>query len=73
MLRARDGDNCFYCEKLMDPNEMTEEHLLSMIHGGNNRIENKVLCCSDCNEYVGHKTLKVKFEYAMANRLKKAG
>jgi len=61
-LLARDGNKCFYCNQEMNDNEMSEEHLLSLIHGGSNRMENKVLAHKECNNIAGHKTVfeKVK-------------
>lgn len=57
-LLTRDGNACFYCGIEMisgqTPLSMTEEHLLSMLHGGNNRLENKVLAHKRCNERAGH-------------------
>lgn len=53
-LVDRDGRECFFCGNEMENNEMTEEHLLSIVHGGSNRLENKVLCCKSCNELAGH-------------------
>lgn len=48
-LLKRDGDCCFYCEKVLNDNE-TIEHLLSIKHGGNNHIANMVLAHHECNQ-----------------------
>lgn len=48
-LLQRDGKNCFYCSKEMHDGEETLEHLLSIVHGGNNHISNLALCHKECN------------------------
>ena len=58
-LLLRDGENCFYCgEPLYD--DITEEHLLPVNHGGSNHLANKVLCHQKCNSMAGHKTIYEK-------------
>lgn len=56
-LFKRDGCRCFYCQREFSINELTQEHLLSAVHGGPNRIENKVLACQPCNQKAGNKSL----------------
>jgi len=47
-LLAGDGDRCFYCgRKLGD--DQSREHLLSVSHGGPDRIENQALAHHGCN------------------------
>lgn len=62
-LRARDGDNCFYCGCAMrfgsiikkngwkydPPNMATLEHLIDVKYGGSNAMDNLVLACKACN------------------------
>lgn len=53
-LALRDGHRCFYCGlPFTVEDDATEEHLLSLIHGGNNRLENKALAHRRCNELAG--------------------
>lgn len=49
-LIDRDGPACFYCGELFEPPDLTIEHLLSVSHGGPNRLENKALACAPCNQ-----------------------
>lgn len=49
MLQVRDGLLCFYCGLHMEDADISEEHVLSLIHGGSNRLENKVLAHKACN------------------------
>ncbi len=49
-LRARDGDNCFYCGVALGTGDVTLEHLLSEKDGGSWRLANLVLAHKSCNE-----------------------
>lgn len=49
-LLDRDGDACFFCGTTMPGDDMTIEHLLSLCHGGPNRLENMVLAHELCNQ-----------------------
>lgn len=53
-LRARDGDLCFYCQEHVDVKDASEEHLVSLTHGGPNHISNKFLTHRICNQRVGN-------------------
>lgn len=62
-LLERDGNKCFYCgEEIMDEH-MSVEHLLALIHGGNNHISNLVLAHKSCNQKVGHMSVIDKIKY----------
>jgi hypothetical protein len=65
-LIKRDGEKCFFCGVHLEREDMTEEHLLALIHGGSNRLENKAIACGPCNLAVGHMSIveKVKFRDA---------
>jgi hypothetical protein len=49
-LRARDGNNCFYCGVELGKGEATLEHLLSEKDGGSSRQANLALAHKKCNE-----------------------
>lgn len=53
-LLEKYGPICFYCGGDFDPNDLTQEHLLSALHNGPNRIENKALACANCNRRAGN-------------------
>lgn len=53
-IRARDGDLCFYCQEHVDDSDASEEHLVSLTHGGPNHITNKFLAHRICNQRVGN-------------------
>lgn len=59
-LRARDGDDCFYCLGHVDESNASVEHLLSVTHGGPDHISNAVLAHKLCNSKAGHKSLMEK-------------
>jgi hypothetical protein len=71
-LLDRDGNQCFYCGKEMADNDMTLEHLLSINHGGGNRMENLVLAHKECNKEAGHKSIieKVKLRDKLRMEIK---
>jgi len=62
-LLARDGNCCFYCGRALELSEMTIEHILSLIHGGNNRIENKAIACKPCNSQASHMAVVEKIAF----------
>lgn len=53
-LRRRDGDDCFFCIRPMERENMTLEHLLSRRDGGTDCYANLVLACRPCNHAAGH-------------------
>jgi len=61
-IRARDGDNCFYCHRPVFKEEASEEHLVSISHGGPNHISNKFLAHKVCNEEAGTLSAPEKIE-----------
>ena len=68
------GFVCAYCEKI-DVNH-TIDHLIPRSKGGNNRLENLVIACFECNQLKADKTLNefgslkllpIKLEFTNAN------
>lgn len=53
-LLIRDGNACFFCGERMDYEDMTIEHILSISHGGSNRVENLTLAHKSCNLMAGN-------------------
>lgn len=49
-LRARDGNECFYCGRELGTHDVTLEHLLSEKDGGSMRLANLALAHKKCNE-----------------------
>lgn len=62
-LLERDGECCFFCKQPMIDDQISVEHLLSLVHGGNNHISNLVLCHKICNEKVGNMSIMDKIRY----------
>ena len=54
----RDGDRCFYCHLRLSVETATIEHLQNRGHGGNNKIDNLVLACPECNQARNHAETK---------------
>lgn len=55
-LKRGDPDRCSYCGcKLTDTNR-TIDHIISVLRGGSDLIENLCLACQSCNSRKGHMT-----------------
>ena len=54
------GGQCFFCSKTLSKAEASVEHLVPKAHGGNDHIENLVVCCKALNSLFGHMTPKEK-------------
>lgn len=52
-LLARDGELCFLCGLPLG-DDITEEHLVPVTHGGPDHLANKVLAHAACNKKMGH-------------------
>jgi hypothetical protein len=53
-LRKRDGNLCFFCQRYVDEEHESVEHLVSVTHGGPNHISNLFLAHKGCNAKAGH-------------------
>lgn len=51
-LLLRDGPDCWCCGLPLG-DDITVEHLLAIVKGGNNSLDNKCLCHGKCNERLG--------------------
>ena len=67
-ILIRDGDRCFYCGQPMPDDDQTLEHLISLLVGGQHRIENCVLAHKKCNNDAGCLPLAEKIK--MRDRLR---
>lgn len=65
----RDGCDCFYCGKPLE-DDITIEHLVSLVSGGTNKISNLVLSHEVCNLRAGNMALVNKVKIAIKNRVK---
>lgn len=65
-LRKRDGDLCFFCQRLVSVENETQEHLVPFSHGGPNHISNLVLAHKHCNERAGHQDAVSKIRQHVA-------
>lgn len=68
-LIIRDGTDCFYCGLPLG-DDITVEHLISLVSGGKNTPGNMVLAHEDCNQAVRNKTVVEKVKIALNNRIK---
>lgn len=69
-LFKRDGRACFYCGLDMPDDDMTNEHLINISAGGNNRIENMALAHKACNQKAANLPLIQKIELRERMRAK---
>jgi 5-methylcytosine-specific restriction endonuclease McrA len=40
---------CYYCGRLLEPKDLTMDHIIPLARGGRSTKENLVPCCKDCN------------------------
>lgn len=59
-LLERDGNECFFCAQPMPDDDMTVEHLVALVRGGPNHMDNFALTHSKCNQAAGKATLMAK-------------
>jgi 5-methylcytosine-specific restriction endonuclease McrA len=59
-LLERDGNRCFYCDKTMQDEQMTIEHLFPHAHGGTSHLSNLALAHPKCNKRGGHLNVVAK-------------
>ncbi len=55
-LYARDGNHCQYCGKTFPTRELTIDHVVPRVHGGNHSWSNLVCACVRCNARKGGRT-----------------
>ncbi len=71
-LRARDGDQCFYCDKLLTDAEASLEHLLPQSADGPHHLANLVLACAPCNKNARNLSIAEKVRLREMVRLRAA-
>lgn len=54
-LLIRDNFTCQYCDKHLEPRDLTVDHVIPRVRGGTTRWENIVAACYVCNAIKGHK------------------
>jgi 5-methylcytosine-specific restriction endonuclease McrA len=59
---------CIYCDKDLDEENATADHIIPISEGGNNCQVNLVVCCKDCNNERGN--LEFKFYLSKKNQKK---
>jgi hypothetical protein len=58
-LRARDGDDCWFCGEVMG-SDCTIEHLVPRSKGGSDKLDNYALAHAKCNRDAANKPLVAK-------------
>jgi 5-methylcytosine-specific restriction endonuclease McrA len=58
---------CIYCEKELNNDNATADHIVPISDGGNNSQVNLIVCCKDCNGERGN----LDFKYYLSNKNKK--
>src|SRR6478609_1200626 len=66
-ILKRDGTACFYCGELLG-DDITVEHLISLVSGGSNTLGNMVLAHESCNNSAGNKHVVEKIGLALKLR-----
>lgn len=49
LLRERDGTCCYLCKRELDVDQSCIEHIIPIVHGGENEPHNIALACYTCN------------------------
>jgi hypothetical protein len=70
-IRARDGDECFYCLTYVAVHEESIEHLVELTSGGPNHISNKFLAHVKCNQAVGNLSAPEKIALHVAVKIRR--
>lgn len=52
---ARQKGRCFYCQAKLSESGMHADHVIPLVLGGSNSIDNLVIACPDCNRKKGAK------------------
>jgi len=69
LIRARDGDGCWYCGKGVSPREQSIEHLQPLSKGGGWDESNVVLAHQSCNQAAGDLGIVAKLKLRDAARV----
>ena len=56
-LRKRDGDNCYLCGLFLSVHEMTFDHIVPLVRGGEHTASNLRLAHRSCNSRKGKNLL----------------
>lgn len=56
-IRQRDGDRCYLCLEFVSIHEMTFDHVVPLVKGGEHVAENIKLAHRECNSRKGKKPL----------------
>lgn len=68
-LLKRDGSSCFFCGQPLG-DDITVEHLISLVSGGSNTLGNMVLSHQVCNLQAHNKTIVEKVNFVLRLRNK---
>lgn len=49
LIMQRDGPKCYLCKKTLTPRKACLEHIIPLVHGGENTATNIALACYRCN------------------------
>ena len=49
LILKRDNNACFYCGRAVDVDTSVLDHVIAVVHGGNNSHRNVVASCHECN------------------------
>jgi len=72
-IRARDGNDCFFCCEYVTEHSATIEHLVALGQGGPQHISNKFLAHGECNMRAGNISAPEKIKIHTDALLRKNG
>ena len=56
------GNRCFYCDRKLNTNEASIDHVMPKSLGGKDAVDNKVVCCTTINQVFADMSLKDKLK-----------
>ena len=57
VAKIKHNDFCWYCEKTMNPEDLTKDHVFARSKGGDDNLDNIVMVCKSCNSSRGNMDL----------------
>ncbi|PJE80284.1 CRISPR-associated endonuclease Cas9 [invertebrate metagenome] len=64
-LLWQQGGECFYCRKRLSLKDASIDHVIPRSLGGQDKLDNKVICCRTINQLFANISPKTKISYLL--------